>query len=446
MKKHSYILILIIATILLCCACTYNKENKEQSNLLKNNVTDNIVTQNNVPTEYSEVIDEYKRLLAFRFSDDFYKDNEEGIFFVPNENFEQNLEKEIISETGDKQKLGVHWSYMIAEMDSLLETKGTPEAFGYILKDINEDSIKELFWVDKNHNILALFTIVDGKAELLDAYWPRHQIVLTNNGAIYSRSSSGAAYIDYQINELADNSSEFVQIKSFGVNGRNASNNSLQYYQNIDETTTLINETTFDDLLKEYPFENSNDWLNTPITFFENSYFKQEANSKASSLYLIEETNENIISFQIPTIEELEEQDIDFIKNFIIQKLNVITGEKFELQLSKKDIQNKKADYSEYYIEVKSTISFISDDLISIVFEGFYNYKSAAHPTNLLFSLNYNPQTMDTIAFTDKYIVDEALYKVFTKMAESNIKNECDGVCRKVGELFLKQYVRKNVL
>ena len=58
------------------------------------------------------------------------------------------------------------------------------------------------------------------------------------------------------------------------------------------------------------------------------------------NLYLIQNTNENYISLQIPVYENYKEEYIDFIKKNLVQKLYEMSGMKFDLSLSKKDIEN----------------------------------------------------------------------------------------------------------
>lgn len=93
---------------------------------------------------------------------------------------------------------------------------------------------------------------------------------------------------------------------------------------------------------------------------------------------------------------------------------------------------------------MESTITFASNDLISIVFDGLYNYKTAAHPIHWLFTLNFNPQTLETITLSEKYIIDEALYNIFAEVAETNITNECDGVWPENWGTFSETICSKN--
>lgn len=261
-------ILLLTGIVILCCAFIPTKQKNTPNNSNENDIAD-LDALENVPTEYKYVLQDYKRILEERFSDNFFVEYEGGKKLTLNEKTQRDLEKDVTYWNGEKQKLGVHFYNMIIEMDSLLEEKGTPEAFGYILKDMNEDSIEELFWVDKNHNILAIFTIKDGQAELLDAFWPRYRAVLNDNGNLYIWSSGGAAYTNREIKELVRNSTEFAWIEVFGIDGVDELNNLPIYFHAVDNKRKFINAQTYDELLQKYPFEHSVGWLNSPINFFE---------------------------------------------------------------------------------------------------------------------------------------------------------------------------------
>lgn len=146
-----------------------------------------------------------------------------------------------------------------------------------------------------------------------------------------------------------------------------------------------------------------------------------------NSIYLIENTTQNLISISIPLNNKFNEETIDFIKTFIENKIFTSFNKKFDLVLSKDDILDKKQEYSDYYIEIDSEISFISNELVSIVFNGLFNKKSAAHPIHCFFSLNFNPVNYKIISFSDNYIINKDLYSAFSKIAEKDLLNRCNG-------------------
>lgn len=268
LMKINISILLLASVVLLCCAFIPTMRRDSQNDLNKNDITDQDALEN-VPTEYKSVLQDYKKILKERFSDNFFVEYESGKKIALNEKTQRDLEKDVTYLNGEKQNLGVHFYNMIVEMDSLLEEKGTPEKFGYIIKDMNGDSIDELFWVDKNHNILAIFTIKDGQAELLDAFWPRYRAVLNDGGNLYIRSSGGAAHTNWEIKELVRHSTDFAWVEAFGIDGVDKLNNLPIYFHAVDNKREIIDAKMFDELLQKYPFEHSEGWLSIPIIFFE---------------------------------------------------------------------------------------------------------------------------------------------------------------------------------
>lgn len=144
--------------------------------------------------------------------------------------------------------------------------------------------------------------------------------------------------------------------------------------------------------------------------------------------YLTESSEQNIISIQVPYTDQMTEEQISFIEDFVQGKLEEISGNKFNLMSSPSDIQRKDRDYSEYYISVEAQITYISESQISIVFDGLYNKKGAAHPVHWIFALNYDPSTNQRIYFKEKYSINSELYDIFANYAVENIKAENDGI------------------
>lgn len=144
-------------------------------------------------------------------------------------------------------------------------------------------------------------------------------------------------------------------------------------------------------------------------------------------LFLIANTNENLISIPIPLAEGFGDVQINFIKNFIENKIFNLFEESFDLELSETDVSEKNRDYSDCYIAMNSEISYISDDKISIIFTGLFNKKNTAHPIHCFFSINFNPMTLEIIPFSENYSINKNLYNTFATEAEKGILQQCNG-------------------
>ena len=158
-----------------------------------------------------------------------------------------------------------------------------------------------------------------------------------------------------------------------------------------------------------------------------NSSCGESTELEIKSAYLIEESDENLISIKLPTDYKFNEIQNAFIADFVSSKINEISGETFKLTNSETTTEYSQ-NYSGYCINLESETSYVSNDMISIVFMGLLNQKSAAHPINLLFSLNFNPSTLDIVEFSSLHMIDDALYNEFVKQGEKQILEETDGV------------------
>lgn len=144
--------------------------------------------------------------------------------------------------------------------------------------------------------------------------------------------------------------------------------------------------------------------------------------------YLIQENAENIISIPIPRTTNMSAEEITFVQILVQEKILAMIGEELDLIQSKESVKSKDQVYSQYRILMKSQITYEDDTHVSIIFNGLLENKSSAHPTHWLFSLNYNPQTLQTIPFSQKHTVDKQLYLVFADLAEKAIEEECAGI------------------
>lgn len=161
------------------------------------------------------------------------------------------------------------------------------------------------------------------------------------------------------------------------------------------------------------------------------------------NFFLIQETDETLISIMIPQIYAIHEDNMPLIKKFVVSKMEDICGGNLCLTESETDVKGDIKNYSDYYIKVNSKISYNSNDLISIVFEGIVNKKATAHPYHLFFTFNFNPKTQKQVAFSDMYILDEKLYNIFSQQAEKNILEQTDGVWPEGWDSFSQELCSK---
>ncbi len=135
--------------------------------------------------------------------------------------------------------------------------------------------------------------------------------------------------------------------------------------------------------------------------------------------YLTEISKANLVSIKIPNI-GADELIYDHITSYLYDTCGLS-----EFELIKSDSVSdefnerfKNWDYTDYYVNIEGSVSKKSDDIISITFKGMYNYKTAAHPNHIFFTLNFDPVTGERIYFEDQYTVNDEMYRIFVSHAQ----------------------------
>ena len=240
----NFVLFLIFCIILCSCGDMENNSSKTITRTRNNSIKV-------YPQEYKSVIEDYKSIVKFRISKDFeIKYNNKEFPDVS-----ENLKAQIYN--NNNEQLQYNWWNMIADMTDYIESPSI-DSFGYVLKDINSDSLNELFWVDEKNNILAIFTIQNGNVKLIDSFGPRHSVIINDKNEFIVRSSGGADYVEYEIMSL-DSNSNLKIIAKFGTDGRDKNNNSVLFYEIINDKKQSVSEKRFDELQSQYPFVKSNE-------------------------------------------------------------------------------------------------------------------------------------------------------------------------------------------
>ncbi len=237
MKK---VFLLLVCVMIFLCGCTSQKE--------KDQINQDSFTLSADHSMYDSIIEDYQNIVSFRTLDDFE-------YFWNYGEFIEISDPLLSALTVSGSDLDYRWSNMIVEMPS---PDSAIDSFGYILADINNDGTPELFWVRDDHSVLAVFTVFEDKIILLDAFWSRYPCVITDEGALYTMGSGGASVIDYNIRALSDSGMLTTKV-GFSMYNEN-------YSEFINGEMISVSRSRFDKLIIEYPFENSQRWLNTEIT------------------------------------------------------------------------------------------------------------------------------------------------------------------------------------
>lgn len=147
----------------------------------------------------------------------------------------------------------------------------------------------------------------------------------------------------------------------------------------------------------------------------------------SSSEYLFADTTECWVSVKLPLNAELNNKHKILIEEFVCSKIFEFIEETISLSReTEKHFCDSVEDYK-HYIEIESDLAYSSENIVSVIFTGLFNEKNSAHPQQLFFTLNFNPKTLKTVYFTEKYLLDDELYNNFCRQAEKNLLEEMDG-------------------
>ena len=155
-------------------------------------------------------------------------------------------------------ELEYKWKAMIVDINNN-HNNLSHNSFGYILKDINCDFVEELFLVRNDHTLLAVFTMLDNKPLLLDAFWSKNKGFILDTNEIYVLTTSGAQDFEYAIKKFNVSGTSFVTERSFGCKHG-------IFYQNANNQERIISVDEFESLVALHPLKNGTEWNENPIS------------------------------------------------------------------------------------------------------------------------------------------------------------------------------------
>lgn len=264
--------LLLLCVLVMQCGCQTSSEDLTFSATLSTNSaacssqqeTASELPQNPIPVYYDDILNDYRNLVEFRLSPSFEEkwNADECIPF--SDTLVYALSDPSKAHTNPDMPLGAKWSNMIVSMVNGVDDPQT-ESFGYLLKDINHDGSPELFWIDSNKTILAIFTLKSNRVLLLDVFFPRHCCVVLEFWNLYTIDYGGAGFTHYEICTL-DSDGRLYPIIRFGSCGF-TDEGTVIYYQTDGQEKLQISENAFEELHKLYPYIFCEEYLACSITY-----------------------------------------------------------------------------------------------------------------------------------------------------------------------------------
>jgi len=266
MKKFVAIFLVFISLVCVGCEPTNSSSSTSETKPSSKEpvVSLSSITQTSSTQEepylkaYKSLVEDYKNVINYRLSNDFSRSDTNV-----------NISSELQTIINNNEDLRYRWGCMISELPLTTEpTKENLTYYGYILYDLNNDKIPELFWVKKDHTIAAIFTFYNNSIVFLDAYWSRSRCYITKSGQLYTTGSSGAADNDHDYMRLAEGKLSVTfgfYSESYDVQTPSGFEMKVRYFEYVDGLKEEITEEKYDLLLDSVPQENSTLWLSQPI-------------------------------------------------------------------------------------------------------------------------------------------------------------------------------------
>ncbi len=191
--------------------------------------------------DYPSILQEYRLFIDNMANGKYASVNKNGEAFVDD-----------VFDAPFQGDLSRRWSYMMGDANFWGEYSMARDGFGYALEDLNEDGTDELILLDSNYTVLAIFSTVNGKAKLLDAYWSRYGCAILDSGLLHTSSSGGAADWEHVIKQLSPDGSELLNVVQYGCRSDKFPND--YYYRIENGKEEEISEAELDAFFEQYPF------------------------------------------------------------------------------------------------------------------------------------------------------------------------------------------------
>ena len=177
------------------------------------------------------------------------------------ENGLENMSSHSFAHIKGSDELEYRWGCMLVEayLTAHRNFSNAKEAFGYALRDLNNNGRAELILLLKDYTVLAVYSMANETPKLLDAFWPRYSCGIGSSGKLYTSGSSGAGLTEHQTLLISQNDNELVLVEEFG-NRAGVNNEGIMedcFYKIVDGKEYSISRAEHNDLYENFPKLNS---------------------------------------------------------------------------------------------------------------------------------------------------------------------------------------------
>ena len=141
--------------------------------------------------------------------------------------------------------------------------------------------------------------------------------------------------------------------------------------------------------------------------------------------YLTQLSDGNLICIRLPDLQNAQLRTA--LLSELEERLNTLFEGSAAVIPSDTPVSTENTTAYRRSLTLDHEITYQTENLISIVFRGMYNAGDAAHPTNILFSVNLSPKTGQRIYLRNLYSINQALYADFSASATQTLLAQMDG-------------------
>ncbi len=262
MKKQATVVVILMMVLALFSGCAGDTERMGSTTTLPTKAPEQPLQT--MPVAYEETLADIQSVMEWKLAVDFWEEYDQGE--MPEPILSDNLAAQLADKENDE--VSEEWFNMVMEMLPHYADAATYRT-GYILKDINGDNVPELFLVQEDRTLLAVFTVCEEKSKLLKAFWHRYAAVMTDDGRLSIQSSPGTGLLDREILKL-DAEGVLVNDLSFHCDDPGSSDLEAVYTERVgDGKAKAITEERYDELVALYPFEWGSAWKELKLSYIQ---------------------------------------------------------------------------------------------------------------------------------------------------------------------------------
>lgn len=163
-----------------------------------------------------------------------------------------------------------------------------------------------------------------------------------------------------------------------------------------------------------------------------------------TKLYLTHLSDECVASVELPSFVAEDEAVRNLIQDYV-QSYFAGYFEDITLSVSSEPVSVTDGDHL-YNFSVNCKATYMSDEFVSLVFEGVYYMRTAAHPVNLFFTLNIDRTTNERVLLKDVWLLNDDFYDTYLPYAEKALDARLGAEYQEEKDRLLEMYFSKDAV